>query len=82
MLGACYLTEWAPELPHLYELGREIETFSNGAELAEKSAALLGDASRRRALRCAGQRRALADHTVAASLTRIAASLGVPMTST
>lgn len=79
MLGACYLTEWAPELPQLYALGSEIETFSDAAELTEKSAALLADPARRRALRLAGQRRALADHTVGASLARIARTLGLPV---
>jgi hypothetical protein len=77
MLGACYLTEWAPELPQLYEPGREIEIYRDATELAGKTRALLADPSRRRALRLAGQRRALADHTVGASLARITSAVGV-----
>lgn len=77
MLGACYLTEWAPELPSLFEPGREIEIYRDGTELAAKAAALLADAPRRAALRRAGQRRALADHTVGRTLARLAGRLGL-----
>ena len=77
MAGACYLTEWTEGLDQLYDLGREIETYRDAAELAEKSRALADDPVRRRQLRTAGQRRALADHSIPRTLERLAAQLGV-----
>jgi len=77
MLGACYLTEWTDGLPLLYELGEEIETYRDAAELAEKIAALGADPARRLRLRTRGQARALADHTIARSLAKISAMLSL-----
>ena len=77
MLGACYLTEMAPGLGDLYEIGAEIETYRDAAELAEQSARLQADAPKRRRLRQLGQRRALADHTIGRSLARIIKELGI-----
>jgi len=37
MVGACYLTEMAPGLEDLYEIGAEIETYRDANELAEKA---------------------------------------------
>jgi hypothetical protein len=76
MLGASFLTEMAPGLGDLYEIGTEIETFQNAADLVEKSKRLLGDPDSRLKLRQRGQRRALADHTIERSLQRIAERLG------
>jgi spore maturation protein CgeB len=78
MLGACYLTEACPGLDQLFEPGREIETYRDAAELVGKARALLADAPRRRALRLAGQRRVLAEHTLGRSLEKIAIALGFP----
>ena len=36
MLGACYLTEWTEGLEHMYELGKEIETYRTAEELTSK----------------------------------------------
>lgn len=77
MLGACYLTEWAPELPKLYEIGREIEVYRDAAELVGKLEELTADEPRRRILRQSGQRRALTDHNVARSVQRVAQCLGL-----
>lgn len=77
MLGACYLTEWAEGLDDLYELGTEIETFRDAPELKAKIEQLLADPERRRRMRRAGQRRALADHTVGRTIARIAERLGL-----
>jgi hypothetical protein len=77
MAGAAYLTEAAPGLDALYEIGQEIETYRDAAELAEKASSLGRDPARRRALRERGQRRALADHTIARTLGRIADRLGI-----
>jgi hypothetical protein len=78
MLGACYLTESAPGLEDLYELGTEIETYSNATELAAQVERLRGDPARRSQLRLLGQRRALAHHTIARSLEEITRTLGLP----
>jgi hypothetical protein len=75
MAGACYLTEWTEGLDQLYDLGREIETYRDAAELVEKSSALGADAPRRARLRAAGQERALRDHSIARTLERIAEQL-------
>jgi hypothetical protein len=75
MLGACYLVEWAPGLEDLYDLEKEIATYRDAAGLAEETARLRTDPARRQSLRRLGQRRALADHTLSRSITRIAATL-------
>lgn len=77
MVGAAYLTERAVGLDLIYEEGREIEVYSDAAELADKLARLSADPERRRRLRQAGQRRALSDHTVERSLARILESLSL-----
>jgi spore maturation protein CgeB len=78
MLGACYLTEWTTGLEHMYELAKEIETYRSAEELSSKLNELRLDPARRGAMRQRAQRRALADHSVARSIARIAARLGLP----
>lgn len=77
MLGACYLTEWAPGLDDLYEPGAEVEVYRDAAELVEKAELLRRDPARRLRLRRGGQARALSDHTIARSLERFAQKLGI-----
>lgn len=77
MLGACYLTEWAEDLEHLYELGTEIETYRTAEELLEQMKRLKADPARRNQLRAAGQQRALAEHSVGRSLRRLIDALGM-----
>lgn len=77
MLGACYLTEWAPGIEDLYEPGVEIEIFRDAKELVEKSARLQADPVRRKELRKRGQLRALNDHSLSRSLSRITSQLGI-----
>jgi hypothetical protein len=77
MLGSCYLTELAPGLSDLYDLGAEIETYSSASELADKASMLRSDAQKRLRLRIAGQRRALADHSIERTLARIAETLSI-----
>ncbi len=78
MLGACYLTETAPGLEDLYDIGAEIETYRDAAELADKIERLQADPTRRLQLRQRGQRRALSDHTIERTLGRLAEKLGIP----
>lgn len=77
MLGACYLTEHTEGVAALYEVGKEIETYNSADELADKLKDLLGDPEKRANLRSAGQKKALREHSIAASLSKIADRLGI-----
>jgi spore maturation protein CgeB len=77
MLGACYLTEWTEDIPHLYEPGKEIETYRTAEELVEKLSMLHAEPERRKRLRLLGQRRALECHSVGRSLARISEALNL-----
>jgi len=78
MAGAAYLTEFAPGLGELYDIGREIEAYRDAAELAAKVASLERDEPRRQKLRALGQRRALGEHGIAQTIAKIAGRLGIP----
>lgn len=77
MLGACYLTEWTEGLEFLYELGREIDCYRSAAELTEKLSQLSANPEHRRELRRCGQRRALSEHSIPASLHKVTKALGL-----
>jgi spore maturation protein CgeB len=77
MVGAAYLTEFAPGLDELYEIGREIEVYREAGELAAMVAALERDGARRRRLRELGQKRALGDHAIPHTIAKIARRLGL-----
>ncbi len=77
MAGAAYLTELAPGLGELYEIGRDIEVYRDAGELAAMAAALERDEPRRRRLRGLGQRRALGEHGIAQTVSKIALRLGI-----
>ena len=77
MCGACYLTEWTPGIEELYDVGREVEIYRTAEELVEKTRALAVSPPRRTALRRAGQRRALADHTIGRTIKLITDRLGI-----
>lgn len=68
MLGACYLTEWTEGLDELYEIGTEIETFSNQEHFIEKLKELDSDPKKRLKLRINGQKRALNGNSILSSL--------------
>ncbi len=77
MLGACYLTEWTEGLEHMYEVGKEIETYRTAEELTSKLDQLRRNPSRRSIMRMEAQRRALSDLSVARSIARIGAYFGL-----
>jgi hypothetical protein len=77
MMGACYLTEWTAGLEHLYELGEEIAIYRTAEEMVEQLQILEANPFKRKQLRIQGQKRALAEHTVAKSLKRIANALSL-----
>jgi len=63
MSGSCYLTHDNPDLHPLYDVGREIVTFSDMDACVEQARALLADEDRRESIGRAGRRRAQMDHT-------------------
>ncbi len=79
MLGGCYLTEWTEGLDQMYDLGTEIEAYRDAEELVAKARMLEAEPARRRNLRRLGQARALAKHTVGASLACIGQKLGLSL---
>jgi hypothetical protein len=82
MMGACYLTEWAEELEHMYTIGVEIETYRTAEDMVEKIRHLERDPVRRARMRASAQQRALTEHSVPRSLERIFDNLGVPVVAT
>lgn len=77
MMGACYLTEYTEGLDSFYALGEDIETYHTADEMAEKVRMLSLDVDKRRKLRCRGQIRALSEHNVGSSLSKIAKALSI-----
>jgi len=71
MLGASYLTEHTEGLPHLYHIGREIETYKNVDELVYKYKEIASSKTRRMELRKHGQQKALNAHSIPQSLHQI-----------
>jgi hypothetical protein len=71
MLGACYLTEYAPGIDQLYDTDTEINTYRTVEELAQQVCKLGKDSRLRLLLKKNGQRRALAEHTVVRSVSAI-----------
>ncbi len=77
MLGACYLTEYAPGLEHLYDLETEIATYHDAESLAEAVNRLKAEPQTRERIRRMGQKRALSEHTISRSLEAIGKRLGI-----
>lgn len=63
MSRTCYLTGHTDEITAFYEVGREIDTYLTPEELADKIRYYLTHPAAAEALREAGYRRALRDHT-------------------
>jgi spore maturation protein CgeB len=63
MSRACYLTGYTEEIAEFYELGVEIDTYRSAEELVDKTKFYLTHPQQAEALREAGYRRALRDHT-------------------
>jgi len=68
MLGACYLTEYTAGLTQLYDLGADMETYTNADELVYKCRELIASENKRKELRIKGQQRALNSHSIPQSL--------------
>jgi hypothetical protein len=78
MVGACYLTESAPGLDELYDLGQEIETYSDADEMREKIIELSSDHTRRGLMREKALARSLSDHTIGRTIDVMRSDLGIP----
>ncbi len=63
MSGALYCTGYLDELTHFFEPGKEIVTYRNEEELLDRVRYLLSHPVQAEAIRLAGRRRALAEHT-------------------
>lgn len=63
MSGSCYLTHPNPDLHLLFEVGRELLTYSSADECVEKVRYYLEHDDEREAIAAAGRKRAERDHT-------------------
>lgn len=70
-MGAVLLTEAAPNLPELFEPGRDVIAYESPDDLVAQAVRLLGDPAERRQIAEAGQRRTLSDHTYARRMPRV-----------
>lgn len=63
MSGGFYLTQHTDELDYYFEVGKEIETYSNQSELLDKTRYYLTNNSSREKIKKAGLKRSLSEHT-------------------
>jgi spore maturation protein CgeB len=77
MSGGLYLTEHHEELARFYDVGREIVTYTDFADLLEKIRRLLSDPAGAEAVRRAGRERALREHTWEMRFDRVFRLLGI-----
>jgi hypothetical protein len=77
MMGACYLTEWTEELEYLYDIGKDIETYTTSEEMIEKIFMLYSEPEKRNKMRCLAQKRSLEEHTIAKSISLLAHALNI-----
>ncbi|HEY9851384.1 MAG TPA: glycosyltransferase [Leptolyngbyaceae cyanobacterium] len=77
MMGACYLTEWTEGLEQLYDLHEEIEVYRTAEEMVDKIRRLQSQPEKRKRMRYQCQKRALTEHTIAKSITKIQTALGL-----
>jgi hypothetical protein len=71
MLGACYLTEYTEGLERLYDIGKEIETYTSPEDFIEKVDMLTTNTDLRQRLKARGQKRALDTHSIHNSIAQI-----------
>lgn len=77
MSRTCYLTGHSDEVTAFYDVGREIDTYQAAEELADKVRYYLAHPSAAEALREAGHRRALRDHTWRRRFEELVSKIGV-----
>ncbi|MBI5905405.1 MAG: glycosyltransferase [Deltaproteobacteria bacterium] len=77
MSGGLYLTEHCDELDRFFEIGKEIVTYRGVEDLVAKVRWLLANPGEADAIRRAGRRRALSEHTWEMRFETVLSSLGV-----
>jgi spore maturation protein CgeB len=77
MSGALYVTGYMPELETMFEPDREVVAYRNQDELLAKVTRLLREPAEAAAIRVAGRKRALADHTPHVRFQKLFAELGL-----
>jgi spore maturation protein CgeB len=75
MLGACYLTEYTTGLEDLYDLEKDIQTYSSAEDFVFQVGRLLKDDDKKNQLRESGQRVALTNLSIPATLKKIQTTL-------
>jgi spore maturation protein CgeB len=73
--GGFQLTDWVPGLSDYYEIGKEIDCFSNATEAIDLIKFYLENDELRERIRVAGQRRAQAEHTYYHRLEKVFSAL-------
>jgi spore maturation protein CgeB len=76
MSGGLYLTQYNPELQLVYDIGREIVTYTNEVDCARIIHELLAAPERATSIRTSGYQRARKDHTYEARWTTALETLG------
>jgi len=71
MLGACYLTEYTEGLEDLYDIENEIAVYRTPADLSNQIKTLVNEPEQRKILKINGQVRAVRDHSISNSLSKI-----------
>lgn len=77
MSEGLYLTQEHPDLHRVYEVGREVLTYTDADECAERSRWVLSHPKEAAAIRAAGRERCLRDHTYQACWTKVFRMAGV-----
>ncbi|MES2568825.1 MAG: glycosyltransferase, partial [Verrucomicrobiota bacterium] len=78
MTRSCYLTGHTEELEEFYEIGREIDTYRSLEEFVDKTRFYLATPAAADALREAGYRRAVRDHTWVRRFEELFRKIGMP----
>jgi spore maturation protein CgeB len=79
MSGGLYLTQYNSDLEQVFDLGREIVTYTDEVDCAAKILALLADEKGASAIRRAGRARCLRDHTYEARWSSVFEAAGIMM---
>lgn len=74
-VGALLMTEAAPNLPKLFEPGREVVAYDDADDLVEKARYYLENEREREEIASAGQRRTLGEHTYRVRIEELAGML-------
>ena len=78
MSGAFYMVEYMEELEEFFESGKEIVCYHDKADLADKIKYYLAHDAEREAIRQAGYRRAVNDHTWHKRFEEVFKQMGLP----